>query len=67
MRVEHLLAGMLLLLPLTGMAEDTELPSLELLEYLGEWQDEAGNEVDPHVLALLQAEAVREKGDDDEN
>lgn len=34
-------------------AGELETPSLALLEYLGEWQDEDGNDIDPQALALL--------------
>jgi hypothetical protein len=33
--------------------EDKVLPSIELLEFLGEWEDEDGEWLDPAVLDLM--------------
>lgn len=58
---------LLLLLASTGAcAGEAELPSLALLEYLGEWQDEDGNAIDPQALALLGLEDKTGGGDSDD-
>lgn len=51
-----LLLGLLAALP--SMAGEAGPPTLELLEYLGEWQDTDGNEIDPQALALLGLEGA---------
>ena len=46
-------------------AEDEQQPSLELLEFLGEWETEDGVWIDP--LSLLETEeSDLESGEDDE-
>ena len=47
-------------------AGEVEAPSLALLEYLGEWQDEQGNAIDPQALALLEIESATAGGSDDD-
>lgn len=49
------------------LAEDTEQPSLELLEYLGRWEDKQGNWLDPRTLAVAAldgAQIENETGDE---
>ena len=53
MRVNPLFFLLLALAPQWGIAAEPAAPSLELLEYLGEWQDADGNGIDPQALALL--------------
>ncbi len=67
MRVSPLLL-LLALAPQWSVATAAEPPSLALLEYLGEWQDEEGNEIDPQALALLklEAEAAGDESNDEE-
>lgn len=59
---------LLALCNVTTVAAQEEAPPLALLEYLGEWLDEDGNEIDPQELALLQldGEPVGGEGDDKE-
>lgn len=48
-------------------AEDNEQPSLELLEYLGRWEDKQGNWLDPRTLevAALDGKQIKnETGDE---
>ncbi len=52
MRCNSLLVLLLLVSPVVS-GEEAQQPSLALLEYLGEWQDQDGNEIDPQALALL--------------
>lgn len=66
MRVNSALLVLLVLLtlpPLAALAQELETPPLALLEYLGEWQDESGNEIDPQALAQLQLDAAQGKGE----
>ena len=56
----------LLLLSSALFAEEAETPSLALLEYLGEWQDEEGNEIDPQALVLLEMGSATAGGSDDD-
>lgn len=35
------------------VAEEAEVPPLELLEYLGEWEDQEGQWLDPQLLQLV--------------
>jgi hypothetical protein len=58
---------LLALLPVVSVAQEDEPPSLALLEYLGEWQDGEGNEIDPQALALLQLDAAQSGGESDED
>jgi hypothetical protein len=64
MRVNSALLVLLAVTPLGAPAEEFETPPLALLEYLGEWQDERGNEMDPQLLAQLPLVAAQEKGED---
>ena len=57
----------------TLWAEEVEVPPLELLEYLGEWEDGNGQWVDPQLLQLAMPrgleqangeEQVNEEGND---
>lgn len=66
MRVNSVFLMVLALLPVAAVAGEVEPPSLALLEYLGEWQDENGNEIDPQELALLQLDVVPSEGDSDD-
>ena len=65
MRVRPLLLMLLLFSPAL-FAGEAAAPSLALLEYLGEWQDEDGNEIDPQALALLELEAATAGGSEDD-
>ncbi|MFO7594316.1 MAG: hypothetical protein R6X15_09775 [Pseudomonadota bacterium] len=66
MRCKPLLLALLLLSPPLA-AEDREQPSLELLEYLGGWEDEEGNWLDPVTLGAADLKlAQRESETDDE-
>ena len=59
----------LLLLAVSSMpciAEEEAMPSLALLEYLGEWQDGEGHEIDPQSLALVQLDAGLDGGTGDD-
>ena len=56
----------LLLASMSAFSAEVEQPSLALLEYLGEWQDEDGNEIDPQALALLGLEEKAGGGSDDD-
>lgn len=50
--------------------EDTQQPSLELLEYLGNWEDVNGNWIDPQLLepAVMKiAESEDETADKQDN
>ncbi|GJL77368.1 MAG: hypothetical protein NPINA01_03570 [Nitrospinaceae bacterium] len=45
-----------------------EIPSLEFLEFLGEWETEDGRWIDPEELEKMSLpEPKREKDEDDEN
>ncbi|MCW8917357.1 MAG: hypothetical protein OQL08_00865 [Gammaproteobacteria bacterium] len=59
---------LLALFNVTIVAAEEDAPPLALLEYLGEWLDEGGNEIDPQELALLQldGEPVGGEGNDKE-
>jgi hypothetical protein len=65
MRVSPLFL-LLALAPQWSAAAEVEPPSLALLEYLGEWQDEEGNEIDPQALALLKLETAGDESNDEE-
>ena len=56
----------LLLFSTALFAEEVEAPSLALLEYLGEWQDDEGNAIDPQALALLEMESATAGGSEDD-
>jgi hypothetical protein len=64
MRVSPLFL-LLALAPQWSAAAEVEPPSLALLEYLGEWQDEEGNEIDPQALALLKLETAGDESNDE--
>jgi hypothetical protein len=68
MRASSLCYLLLALTPLWSVADEAAPPSLALLEYLGEWQDEEGNTIDPQALALLQQDGpmVGGKSNDEE-
>ncbi|MEN8168801.1 MAG: hypothetical protein ABFS08_01085 [Pseudomonadota bacterium] len=66
MRVNYFFLMVLVFLPVAVVAGEIEPPSLALLEYLGEWQDENGNEIDPQELARLQLDVVPSEGDSDD-
>ncbi len=71
MRVNKAFLLLLYLLPLTVNAVEQEPPSMELLEYLGNWEDSNGNWIDPQMLeptAMRVAESENETAnkDDDE-
>jgi hypothetical protein len=57
-------ALLMLVAPLCA-ATDEELPSLEFLEYLGEWQDESGELIDPLLLSEsdVVGDAARSEGE----
>ena len=52
-RVNALLLAAALLVSNAASAEEVEAPPLELLEYLGEWEDSDGKWVDPQMLQLV--------------
>lgn len=66
MRAKTLASLMLLVAPLVSVADEAEPPSLALLEYLGEWRDEQGNEIDPRVLVLMQLDSTQGGGESDD-
>ncbi|MBX2837288.1 MAG: hypothetical protein KTR35_10570 [Gammaproteobacteria bacterium] len=41
----------LLVWPLICFSQEDQTPSLEFLEYLGEWQDDSGEPFDPLLLS----------------
>ena len=51
-QVKPLLLAVALLGLNSALAEETEVPPLELLEYLGEWEDHDGQWIDPQLLQL---------------
>lgn len=53
MRVNSLLLAAALLASNAAAAEEVEAPPLELLEYLGEWEDSDGQWLDPQMLRLV--------------
>ncbi len=65
MQVEIIVLLLLALMPLHSHAEEQE-PSLALLEYLGEWQDEQGHDIDPQALTLVQLDTAQERGESDD-
>lgn len=68
MRVEYFALVLFAAMPVFVTAAEEAEPSLELLEYLGEWQDGEGHEIDPQALALVQLNARPDGGEtDDEN
>lgn len=66
MRGRTVVSLMLLATPLVSVADEPAPPSLALLEYLGEWQDDNGNEIDPRALALMQLESTLGGGESDD-
>jgi hypothetical protein len=66
MQVKQGVLLLLALLPVVSVAQEDEAPSLALLEYLGEWLDGEGNEIDPQALALLQLDAAQSGGERDD-
>ncbi len=52
-RVNSLLLAAVLLVSNAASAEEVEVPPLELLEYLGEWEDSDGQWFDPQLLQLV--------------
>lgn len=69
MRADHTLLLLLMLNPLCSIAGEPEAlegPSLALLEFLGEWQDGEGNEIDPQLLALMQPDEMSSGGERDD-
>ena len=66
MRVSSLFYLLLVLAPPCSVAEEKVSPSMALLEYLGEWQDEDGNTVDPQALVLLQLDNLAGEGESDD-
>lgn len=69
MRFSPLVLVLLLLSPPLLAEEEAPPPSLELLEYLGGWEDEQGNWLDPLTLdaaAVELAQAESETDTDDE-
>ena len=48
-----LLLAAALLCPILVLAEEADVPPLELLEYLGEWEDGDGQWFDPTILQLV--------------
>lgn len=46
--------------------EDTEMPSLELLEFLGDWETDDGEWIDPEELEQI-ADADQEQEQEHEN
>ncbi len=66
MRASRLVVFVWAMMPLIGVADESAPPSLALLEYLGEWQDEEGHEIDPQALAMMQLEPMPGGGDSDD-
>ncbi len=66
MRASRLVAFVWAMMPLIGVADESAPPSLALLEYLGEWQDEEGHEIDPQALVMMQLEPMPGGGDSDD-
>lgn len=69
MRFKPLVLALLLLSP-PLVAEEEAAPPLELLEYLGGWEDEQGNWLDPLTLygaALELAQAESETNDEQDD
>jgi hypothetical protein len=66
MRVKRGLLVLLALFSVTAMAGEDDAPPLALLEYLGEWLDEGGNEIDPQELTLLQLDGALGGGESDD-
>jgi hypothetical protein len=50
MRVSKAVVILISMLPTVLFAAEEEQPSLELLEYLGNWEDSNGNWIDPQML-----------------
>jgi len=70
MRVSHFALLMLSLLTAGVFAAEEEQPSLELLEYLGNWEDSNGDWIDPQMLepaTLSVVEKEDETSDRQEN
>ena len=66
MRANRLVVFVWALVPLVGVADEplpSEPPSMALLEYLGEWQDVEGHEIDPQALAMMQLEPTQGRGE----
>lgn len=55
-----------LLASTAALAEEAEVPTLELLEYLGEWEDRDGQWFDPQTLQLA-IPGSEEQANEEEN
>lgn len=51
----------------TAMAEEVDVPPLELLEYLGEWQDADGRWLDPETLQLAMQAGGEQANEEDKD
>ena len=63
MRASPALLLMLSLGPAVAVADEIDTPSQARLEYLGEWQDDNGKEIDPQALALMPLDATQGGGE----
>lgn len=61
MRVSYTPLLLLSLLPAGMYAAEEEQPSLELLEYLGNWEDSNGNWIDPQMLEPAMLKVVEKE------
>lgn len=70
-KVNTLVTSLILIFPIQGMGEQKteELPSIELLEFLGEWTNEEHKWVDPLLIKDMKTESetkkTTEEGKDD--
>lgn len=67
MRVKSLLLAAALLGSNAALAEEAEAPPLELLEYLGEWEDCEGQWVDPEILQLVMLGGEEQMNEEDKD
>ena len=67
MRGKKLLLAAALLASAVAMAEEADVPPLELLEYLGEWEDAEGRWFDPEMLSLAMPTGGEEANEEDKD
>ena len=70
MRARWVLAGFLSVISSPLFAAESDPPSLELLEFLGSWEDAQGNWVDPQTLvpsAVSGEETTNDTGNEQTN
>jgi hypothetical protein len=65
--VKRLLLATTLLACAAAMAEEAEVPPLELLEYLGEWGDAEGQWLDPEILQLVTLSGGEQANEEEED